>query len=75
MCHKVAHNPNIDLLILIFACTHINKKLCLKMCFFTKIAIMCVVHLNYGIVYRKLVVCSWLWSEYGRCAGGCGRAT
>ena len=54
LCHKVAHNPNIDLLILTFACTYINKKLCLKMCFFTKIAIMCVAHLHSGIVYYKL---------------------
>ena len=54
LCHKVAHNPNIDLLILTFACTYINKKLCLKMFFFTKIAIMCVAHLHSGIVYYKL---------------------
>ena len=54
LCHKVAHNPNIDLLILTFACTYINKMLCLKMCFFTKIAIMCVAHLHSGIVYYKL---------------------
>ena len=37
LCHKVAHNPNIDLLILTFACTYINKKLCLKMCFLRKL--------------------------------------
>ena len=54
LCRKVAHNPNIDLLILTFACTYINKKLCLKMCLFTKIAIMCVAHLHSGIVYYKL---------------------
>ena len=35
--HEVAHNPNIDLLILTFACTHINKKLCLKMYFLRKL--------------------------------------
>ena len=29
LCHRVAHNPNIDLLILTFDCTRINKKLCL----------------------------------------------
>ena len=50
----VSHNQNLDLLILPFACTLINKKLCLKMCLFTKIAIMCVVHLRSGIVYSKL---------------------
>ena len=33
LCHKVAHNPNIDLLILTFACTRKNKKLYLKMFF------------------------------------------
>ena len=53
LCHKVAHNPNIDLLILTFASTRINKKLCMKICFFTKIAIMCVVHLHSGIVYSR----------------------
>ena len=53
LCLKVVHNPNIDLLILLFACTLINKKLCLKMCLFTKIA-MFVVHLHSGIVYSKL---------------------
>ena len=37
LCHKVAHNPNIDLLILTFACTYINKKLCLKMYFLRKL--------------------------------------
>ena len=37
LCHKMAHNPNIDLLILTFACTYINKKLCLKMCFLRKL--------------------------------------
>ena len=36
LCYKVAHNPNLDLLILPFACTRINKKLCLKMCFLRK---------------------------------------
>ena len=33
LCHKVAHNPNIDLLIFTFACTRKNKKLYLKMFF------------------------------------------
>ena len=37
LCHKGAHNPKIDLLILTFACTYINKKLCLKMCFLRKL--------------------------------------
>ena len=37
LCHKVAHNPDIDLLILTFACTYINKKLCLKMFFLRKL--------------------------------------
>ena len=61
LCHTVAHNPNLDLLILIFACTLINKNLCLKMCLFTKIAIMCVVHLHSGIVYSKLCTATKLY--------------
>ena len=36
LCHKVAHNPNIDPLILTFACTRINKKLCLIFFFFLR---------------------------------------
>ena len=37
LCHKVAHNPNLDLLILPFACSRINNKLCLKMCILQKL--------------------------------------
>ena len=52
LCRNVVHNPNIDLLILTFACTLKNVKLYLNV-FFKKIAIMCVVHLHSGIVYSK----------------------
>ena len=60
LCHKVAHNPNIDPLILTFACTRINKKLCLIFFFFTKMASMCGAHLHSGIGYSKLCTATQL---------------